>query len=136
MWAYEHNMRMMKKKDGNQKTWYILCLSQFTQPTNRAKVKIRIKVCHRKIQKKKAYLRTVAAAVVETVHAPPAMTFLHAPQFQIPTAVLLTESCFIPLTLAYTSKIDHNRTLPQNVQVYRACCEISIFLTCLRREAP
>lgn len=38
MWAYEHNMMMMKK-DGNQKTWYILCLSQFTQPTDRAKVK-------------------------------------------------------------------------------------------------
>ena len=27
-------------------------------------------------------------------------------------------------------------TLPQNVQVYRACCVTSIFLTCLRREAP
>lgn len=27
-------------------------------------------------------------------------------------------------------------TLPQKVQVYRACWEISIFLTCLRREAP
>ena len=26
--------------------------------------------------------------------------------------------------------------LPQKVQVYRACCETSIFLTCLRREAP
>jgi hypothetical protein len=38
------------------------------------------------------YLRTVAAAVVETVHAPPAMTFLHDPQFHIPTAVLFTES--------------------------------------------
>lgn len=38
------------------------------------------------------YLRTVAAAVVETVHAPPAITFLHDPQFQMPTAVLFTES--------------------------------------------
>ena len=27
-------------------------------------------------------------------------------------------------------------TLPQKTQVYRACCEMSIFLTCLRREAP
>ena len=34
----------------------------------------------------------MAAAVVDTVHAPPAITFLHAPQLQIPTAVRLTES--------------------------------------------
>jgi len=40
----------------------------------------------------RTYLRTVAAAVVETVHAPPAITFLHDPQFQMPTAVLFTES--------------------------------------------
>jgi hypothetical protein len=33
-----------------------------------------------------AYLRTVAAAVVDTVHAPPAIDFLHAEQFQMPTA--------------------------------------------------
>lgn len=32
------------------------------------------------------YLRTVAAAVVDTVQAPPAITFLHDPHFQIPTA--------------------------------------------------
>ncbi len=32
------------------------------------------------------HLRTVAAAVVDTVHAPPAMDFLHAEHFQIPTA--------------------------------------------------
>jgi len=38
-------------------------------------------------------LRTVAAAVVETVHAPPAMTFLHAEQFQMPTARRFTLSC-------------------------------------------
>ena len=37
-------------------------------------------------------LRTVAAAVVETVHAPPAMTFLHELLFQIPTAWRFTES--------------------------------------------
>lgn len=42
-----------------------------------------------------AYLRTVAAAVVEIVHAPPAMTFLHARQFQIPTADRFTESWMI-----------------------------------------
>lgn len=34
----------------------------------------------------KTHLRTVAAAVVETVHAPPAMTFRQALHFQIPTA--------------------------------------------------
>ena len=39
-----------------------------------------------------AYLRTVAAAVVETVQAPPAVVFLQALQCQIPTAVRLTES--------------------------------------------
>ena len=38
------------------------------------------------------HLRTVAAAVVETVHAPPAIVFLQALQCQIPTAVLFTES--------------------------------------------
>ena len=27
-------------------------------------------------------------------------------------------------------------TLPQKLQVYFECCWISIFLTCLRREAP
>lgn len=40
----------------------------------------------------RAHLRTVAAAVVETVQAPPAVVFLHALQCQIPTAVRLTES--------------------------------------------
>lgn len=39
-----------------------------------------------------AHLRTVAAAVVETVQAPPAVVFLQALQCQIPTAVRLTES--------------------------------------------
>ena len=38
------------------------------------------------------HLRTVAAAVVETVHAPPAMTFLHELHFQMPTATRFTES--------------------------------------------
>ena len=39
-----------------------------------------------------AYLRTVAAAVVETVHAPPATVFWHALHFQMPTAWRFTES--------------------------------------------
>jgi len=41
---------------------------------------------------RRTVLRTVAAAVVETVHAPPAITFLHEWQFQMPTAVRFTES--------------------------------------------
>jgi hypothetical protein len=86
-----------------------------------------------------AYLRTVAAAVVETVQAPPAITFLHARHFQIPTAVLLTESCTKANGLDEPLENPNNnqvRTLPQKVQVYRACCDTSIFFTCLRREAP
>ena len=54
----------------------------------------------------------------DTVYAPPATVFLHALQLQIPTECLLTV------------------VLPQNVQVYLACCVISIFLTCFRNEAP
>jgi hypothetical protein len=41
---------------------------------------------------RRAYLRTVAAAVVDTVHAPPAIDFLHAEQFQMPTARRFTVS--------------------------------------------
>jgi hypothetical protein len=45
------------------------------------------------------HLRTVAAAVVDTVHAPPAIVFLHALQFQMPTAERFTlsyaESCSV-----------------------------------------
>jgi len=59
----------------------------------------RLKLVAQARKMRHAHLRTVAAAVVETVHAPPAMTFLQALHFQIPTAVRLTES------------------LPQNVQV-------------------
>lgn len=44
--------------------------------------------------------------------------FLQALQFQMPVECLFTV------------------TLPQNVQVYLLCCWISIFLTCLRSEAP
>lgn len=57
-------------------------------------------------------------ATYETVHAPPATVFLHDLHVQIPTECLFTV------------------VLPQNVQVYRACWVISIFLTCLRNEAP
>jgi hypothetical protein len=62
--------------------------------------------------------RTVAAAVVDTVQAPPAITFLHPRHSQIPVALRLTAS------------------LPQNVHVYLACWVTSIFLICLRRDAP
>jgi len=44
--------------------------------------------------------------------------FLHARHFQIPVDCLFTV------------------TLPQNVHEYLLCCWISIFFTCLRREAP
>ena len=54
----------------------------------------------------------------ETVHAPPATVFLQPLHFQIPTECRLTVF------------------FPQNVQTYRACWVISIFLTCLRRDAP
>lgn len=54
----------------------------------------------------------------ETVHAPPATVFLHPLQFQMPTECRFTVF------------------LPQKVQTYRACCVISIFLTCFRRDAP
>ena len=64
------------------------------------------------------YDRTVAAAEVLSVQAPPAMTFLQARHSQMPTALRLTES------------------LPQKVQVYLECCEISIFLIWRRSEAP
>lgn len=54
----------------------------------------------------------------ETVQAPPATVLLHPLHFQIPTECLLTVF------------------FPQNVQMYRACCVISIFFTCFRRDAP
>ena len=44
-----------------------------------------------------SHLRTVAAAVVERVHAPPAMVFLHELHFQMPTAWRFTESCIQPI---------------------------------------
>jgi len=63
-------------------------------------------------------LLTVAALVVLNTYAPPAIVFLHPLQFHIPTAVLFTAS------------------LPQNVHVYVACCDISIFFTCFRSDIP
>ena len=54
----------------------------------------------------------------ETVQAPPAIVFWQPLHFQMPTECRLTVF------------------LPQNVQMYRACWVISIFLTCFRREAP
>jgi len=59
-----------------------------------------------------------AAAGVETTQAPPATDFLQDRHSQIPTEVRFTV------------------VFPQKVQVYLACWVISIFLTCLRREAP
>ena len=40
--------------------------------------------------------------------------------------------------LQFQMPVEWRRTvvLPQKVQVYLACCVTSIFLTCLRREAP
>lgn len=54
----------------------------------------------------------------DTVYAPPATVFLQDLQSQIPTECLLTVG------------------FPQKVQVYLACCVISIFFTCFRSDAP
>lgn len=67
-----------------------LCFREFPQPTNSAADRLEARFVK---NSNSTYLRTVAAAVVVTVHAPPATVFLHALQFQIPTAVLFTESC-------------------------------------------
>lgn len=58
----------------------------------------------------------IPRSTYDTVQAPPATVFLHALQLHIPTECRFTV------------------VLPQNVQVYRACCDISIFLT-LESEA-
>jgi hypothetical protein len=68
-----------------------LCLGDFSQPTNSAADGYKLRSA-RATKIMVTYLRTVAAAVVDTVHAPPAITFLHEPQFQMPTAVRFTES--------------------------------------------
>jgi len=69
-------------------------------------------------RRRRMVLLAVAPAVVVMVHAPPAIPFLQPLQFQMPTAPRFMES------------------LPQNGQVYLACCVISIFLICFLMEAP
>ena len=61
---------------------------------------------------------TCAAWAVLSTYAPPATIFRQAPQDQMPTTDRFTES------------------LPQKTHVYFECWLISIFFTCLRREAP
>jgi hypothetical protein len=119
----------------------IMHFSQTSYGTEREKENISAFFHVENPTRSKTYLRTVTAVVVETDQAPPAMVFLHAEQCQIPTAVLLTESYSFYgrkhiNILIIVRKVDSSQTLPQKVHVYRACCEISIFLTCLRREAP
>ena len=60
----------------------------------------------------------VIAAGVDNTYAPPAITFLHAEQFQIPVAFRLTVS------------------LPQKTQLYLACWVTSIFLITFLKVAP
>ena len=67
-----------------------LRLCQLPQPTDRAGTVVNNTAILQVVEI--TYLRTVAAAVVETVHAPPAMTFLHELHFQMPTAWRFTES--------------------------------------------
>lgn len=61
-------------------------LGDLPQPTNRADNRNIVSLWQWAGDEDKTHLRTVAAAVVETVHAPPAMTFRQALHFQIPTA--------------------------------------------------
>ena len=61
-----------------------LCLADLTQTTDGAVVSCDVGGT--------TYLRTVAAAVVFIDQAPPATTFLHALQSQIPTALRFTVS--------------------------------------------
>jgi len=94
----------------------------------------------------------VAAAVVDTVHAPPAIVFLHDLQCQMPTAVRFTESCDglrIAAQRAHGVFTDlaakragvpgmlgdfHLKIMGQQTRQPEA--RICTFLTCLRREAP
>lgn len=62
-----------------------LRLAQLTQTADGAEVSTQDSEYH-------TYLRTVAAAVVLRFHAPPATTFLHERQSQIPTAERFTVS--------------------------------------------
>ena len=60
---------------------------------NRRTVLVTVSASFRCTRERNTHLRTVAAAVVDTVQAPPAITFLHDPHFQMPTAWRFTESC-------------------------------------------
>lgn len=62
--------------------------------------------------------RTVTAAEVFSMYAPPALIFLHAVHAQMPTAVRL---------MVY---------LPQKSHKNFECWDTSCFFTTLRREAP
>lgn len=66
----------------------------------------------------RADLRTVAAAVVLTVHAPPAMTFLHERHFQMPTAVRFTESWTDVSTL-------HSKREPHRAHLSAECAGVA-----------
>ena len=61
---------------------------------------------------------TCAACAVARMYAPPATVLWQLPQFQMPTTERFTLS------------------LPQKTHVYLECWLTSIFLTCLRSEAP
>jgi hypothetical protein len=92
MEAYGHGLYMRRKN--NRKLGrrpLSLCLCEIAKTTNRAerekgKKDLRQLPSCKEGLNRRAYLRTVAAAVVDTVHAPPAIDFLHAEQFQMPTA--------------------------------------------------
>ena len=79
----------VKKKDDGKRKGGTLSLRDFSQAANRTDSR---SLAGPREFGRPAYLRTVAAAVVDTVQAPPAMVFLQALHDQIPTAVLLTES--------------------------------------------
>lgn len=65
------------------------------------------------------------------------MVLRHALHFQMPTDSRFTVSCAVQQLSSMSSRpVGCQRTLPQKVQVYRACWVISIFLICLRSEAP
>ena len=72
----------------------------------------------------------MAAVVVETDQAPPAIVFLHAEQCQIPTAVLLTESCsFLRTINQYSSirKVDRSNLATEGTCVSRVLRDFHFF---------
>lgn len=68
---------------GNPKAPYASVISR-NRRTVLNKIEVSSDSC--RTLRQETYLRTVAAAVVETVHAPPATTFLHDLHPQMPTA--------------------------------------------------